>query len=109
MGVVPGRSTRSLAIMQEQPVSLRDRGALVWLGSVGIASAVVLEIWPLATSCWSFGAVIFLWSMKDHPIPIGAGFSSWRMSFNRVEALLFSTGIVLMVVPMLVIIAEVCG
>lgn len=92
--------------MQEQPVSLRDRSALVWLGGVGIASAVASEIWPVTGWLWSLGAVLFLWSMNDHPIRIGAGFSSWRMSFNRIEALLFSTGFVLMVVPMLVIIAE---
>jgi len=87
-------------------VSLRDRGALVWLGSVGIASPLVLEIWPLTTWFWASGTVLVFWSMKDHPIRIGAGFSSWRMSFNRIEALLFSTGVVLIVVPMLVMIAE---
>lgn len=85
---------------------MRDRGALVWLGCVAIASAAVLAIWPLATWFWSFGVVLVFWSMKDHPIRLGAGFSSWRMSFNRVEALLFSTGIVLIVVPMLILIAE---
>ena len=85
---------------------MRDRGALVWLGCVAIAIAAVLAIWPLATWFWSCGVVLVFWSMKDHPIRLGAGFSSWRMSFNRVEALLFSTGIVLIVVPMLVLIAE---
>jgi hypothetical protein len=90
----------------QEPVSMRDRRVLIWLGSVGIASAAVLAIWPLTTWFWAFGAVLALWAMKDHPIRLGAGFSSWRMSFNRVEALLFSTGIVLMVVPMLVVIVE---
>ena len=103
-GIAADRSTGSLAIMQEQPVSLRDRGALVWLGSVGIASVVVLDIWPLTPWFWAFGAVLVLWSMRDHPIRVGRGFFSWRMSFNRVEAFLFSTGIVLIVVPMLVIV-----
>jgi hypothetical protein len=95
----------TLAIMPE-PVSMRNRKTMIWLGSVGVASASVLAIWPLATWSWAFGAVLALWAMKDHPIPLGAGFFSWRTSFNRVEALLFSTGIVLMVVPMLVVIVE---
>ena len=98
-------SIRSLAIMP-RPTSMWDRRTLTWLGGVGIASAVVLEIWPLTTWLWSLGVVLVLWSMKDHPIRLGAGFSSWRASFNRVEALLFSTGIVLIVVPMLVIVAK---
>jgi hypothetical protein len=90
----------------QKPVSMRDRQTMIWLGGVGVASATVLAIWPLTTWFWAFGAVLALWAMKDHPIRLGAGFSSWRMSFNRVEALLFSTGIVLMVVPMLVVIVE---
>ena len=65
-----------------------------------------MAIWPVTTWFWGFGVALILWSMKDHPIRLGRGFFSWRMSFNRVEALLFSTGIVLIVVSMLVVIAE---